>query len=739
MATSKTDPKLALAANGAKKSRFYEGLTREQLIQAYRFMYTSRRIDDREILLKRQQKIFFQMSGAGHEAIGVAAGLALKTGYDWFYPYYRDRALCLTLGVQPYQMFLQGVGAADDPSSGGRQMPSHWSYPALHIVTQSSPTGSQILQAVGCADGGRYLSHHPKAAEVPASGSPDYRQFKNVSFQNDEITYVSLGDGTSSEGEFWEAMNTAALGKLPVIFCVEDNGYAISVPVEVQTAGGSISRLVSGFPNFHFEEVDGTDPVASFAAFRRAAKYCRAGHGPAFVHAHVIRPYSHSLSDDERLYRPESERERDAQRDPVTRTQMFLLREGILDDKGINQLEKEVEAELQVAVDRALEALPPAPESVTQYLYSPDLDVTSSVFDTPAIATESSSDGKKVAPKTMADLITATLRDEMKRDERIVIFGEDVADCSREEYLKHKLVKGKGGVFKLTFGLQCEFGNDRVFNSPLAEAAIVGRATGMATRGLKPVVEIQFFDYIWPAMMQLRDELPTIRWRSNNGFSAPCVIRVAIGGYLTGGAIYHSQCGESIFTHIPGLRVVFPSNALDAAGLLRTAIRCDDPVLFLEHKRLYRESYGRASYPGPDYMIPFGKAKVVQAGTDLTVISYGAVIPRALQAAQKLEREQGVKVELIDLRSLNPFDWDTIAASVAKTNRALVAYEDTLSWGYGAEIAARIADQLFDQLDAPVRRVAAKDTFVAYQPILEDAILPQPNDLYLAMKDLASY
>jgi 2-oxoisovalerate dehydrogenase E1 component len=740
MATSKTDPKLALAANGARKSKFYEGLTREQLIQAYRFMYTSRRIDDREILLKRQQKIYFQMSGAGHEAIGVAAGLALKPGYDWFYPYYRDRALCLSLGVQPYQMFLQGVGAADDPSSGGRQMPSHWSYPELHIVTQSSPTGSQILQAVGCADAGHYLRQHPKATEIPTSGAPDYRQFKNVSFQNDEVTYVSLGDGTSSEGEFWEAMNAAALGKLPVIFCVEDNGYAISVPVEVQTAGGSISRLVSGFPNFHFEEVDGTDPVASYAAFLRAAKYCRAGHGPAFVHAHVIRPYSHSLSDDERLYRPDAERERDAQRDPVTRTQMFLLREGILDDKGINQLEKEIEADLQVAVDRALEALPPAPESVMQFLYSPNLDVTSSVFDAQTVVAESTNqEGKKPAPKTMADLITGTLRDEMKRDERIVIFGEDVADCSREEYLKHKLVKGKGGVFKLTFGLQCEFGNDRVFNSPLAEAAIVGRATGMATRGLKPVVEIQFFDYIWPAMMQLRDELPTIRWRSNNGFSAPCVIRVAIGGYLTGGAIYHSQCGESIFTHIPGLRVVFPSNALDAAGLLRTAIRCDDPVLFLEHKRLYRESYGRAAYPGPDYMIPFGKAKVVQPGTDLTVITYGAVVPRALQASQKLEREEGVKVEVIDLRSLNPFDWDTIAASVAKTNRALVAYEDTLSWGYGAEIAARIADQLFDELDAPVRRVAAKDTFVAYQPILEDAILPQPNDLYLAMKDLAQY
>jgi 2-oxoisovalerate dehydrogenase E1 component len=750
MPTTKTDPKLALTANGAKKSKLYEGLTREQLIQAYRVIYTSRRIDDREILLKRQQKIYFQMSGAGHEGIGVAAGLALKAGYDWFYPYYRDRALCLALGVKPYDMFLQGVGAADDPSSGGRQMPSHWSYPSLHIVTQSSPTGSQILQAVGCAEGGRYFARHPKAAEVPTlppfaenakDGPPgsDYRQFKNVSFQGDEVTYVSLGDGTSSEGEFWEAMNAAALGKLPVIFCVEDNGYAISVPVEVQTAGGSISRLVSGFPNFHFEEVDGTDPVASYAAFDRATRYCREGLGPAFVHAHVIRPYSHSLSDDERLYRPDAERERDAQRDPVTRTQMFLLREGILDEKGINQLEKEVEAELQIAVDRALEALPPAPESIMKFVYSPDVDPASSAFDTQPVVPEVPADGKKPAGKTMADLITATLRDEMKRDERIVIFGEDVADCSREEYLKRKLVKGKGGVFKLTFGLQNEFGNDRVFNAPLAEAAIVGRATGMATRGLKPVVEIQFFDYIWPAMMQIRDELSVIRWRSNNGFSCPIVIRVAIGGYLTGGAIYHSQCGESVFTHIPGLRVVFPSNALDAAGLLRTSIRCDDPVLFLEHKRLYREPFGKGAYPGPDYMIPFGKAKIVHPGSDLTVITYGAVVPRALQAAQKLEREQGVKVELIDLRCLNPFDWDTIAASVAKTNRALVAYEDTLSWGYGAEIAARLADQLFDKLDAPVRRVAAKDVFVAYQPILEDAILPQPNDLFLAMKELSEY
>jgi len=738
MATTKTDPKLSLGSS--RKSQTYEGLTREQLIDAYRIMYTSRRIDDREILLKRQQKIFFQMSGAGHEAIGVAAGMALKPGYDWFYPYYRDRALCLALGAKPLDMFLQGVGAADDPSSGGRQMPSHWGFKQLNVVTQSSPTGSQILQAVGCAEAGRYFAQHPRTADIPSKDdAPDYRQFKDVTFQGDEVTYVSLGDGTTSEGEFWEAMNAAALGKLPVIFCVQDNGYAISVPVEIQTAGGSISRLVSGFPNFHFEEIDGTDPVASSTAFQRAVKYCREGHGPSFVHAHVIRPYSHSLSDDERLYRPDAERERDAARDPVSRTQMFLLREGILDEKGINELEKKVEEELQIAVDQALAALPPAPESVMQYVYSPVLDPESTAFETQPVVGPDSADGKKPVAKTMADLITGTLRDEMTRDERIVIFGEDVADCSREEYLKRKLVKGKGGVFKLTFGLQCEFGNDRVFNSPLAEAAIVGRATGMATRGLKPVVEIQFFDYIWPAMMQIRDELSVIRWRSNNKFSCPLVIRVAIGGYLTGGAIYHSQCGESVFTHIPGLRVVFPSNALDAAGLLRTAIRCDDPVLFLEHKRLYRETYGRAPYPGPDYMIPFGKANIVHPGTDLTVITYGAVVPRALQAAQKLEREHGVKVELIDLRCLNPFDWETIATSVAKTNRALVAYEDTLSWGYGAEIAARIADQLFDKLDAPVRRIAAADTFVAYQPILEDAILPQANDLFRAMKELAEY
>jgi len=691
-------------------------------------MFLSRRLDDREILLKRQQKIYFQISGAGHEALLVAAGMVLKSGYDWFYPYYRDRALCLTLGMTPYEQLLQAVGAADDPSSGGRQMPSHWGHKKLNIVTQSSPTGTQLLQAVGCAEAGRYFNRHPEAAKKAAG---DYRAFKDVAFHGDEVVYVSCGEGSTSEGEFWEALNSACNLKLPVLILVEDNEYAISVPVEVQTAGGDISKLVAGFPNLHLAACDGTDPVASYAALNNAVAYCRAGNGPALVHGKVIRPYSHSLSDDEKLYRPESERQKDAQRDPISRMQMFLIRENILDEAGISKLEKQVDEEIQQATDRALAATLPASGSWQNFIYSPDLDPGSAAFETEALT--------EGAAKTMADLINACLKDEMRRDERVIIFGEDVADCSREEYLKQKQVKGKGGVFKLTANLQCEFGSERVFNSPLAEANIVGRSVGMATRGLKPVPEIQFFDYIWPAMQQLRNELPLIRWRSNNNFSSPAVIRVAIGGYLTGGSIYHSQCGESIFTHIPGLRVCFPSNALDANGLLRTAIRCDDPVMFLEHKRLYRETFGRAPYPGPDFMVPFGKARVWKEGSDLSVITYGAVVPRALQAAQRIEREQNVSVELIDLRTLAPYDWEAIANSVRKTSRVLVAHEDVLSFGYGGEIAARIADELFDDLDAPVRRVAAKDTFVAYQPALEDEILPQAEDLYRAMDELAKY
>jgi 2-oxoisovalerate dehydrogenase E1 component len=710
-------------------------LTREQLVEFYRLMYLSRRTDDREIVLKRQQKIFFQVSCAGHEALLVAAGMAMKPGYDWFFPYYRDRAICLALGNTVEEQMLQAVGAADDPASGGRQMPSHWSSRKLNIVTPSSSTATQCLHAVGCAEAGRYFTRHPEAAAKPDGDSRggDYRNYKDVTFHGDEVVYVSIGEGSTSQGEFWESLNSASNGKLPVLYVVEDNGYAISTPVEVNTPGGNISKLVANFPNFHFAEIDGTDPIASYQAMVEAVAYCRAGNGPALVHGHVIRPYSHSLSDDERLYRSAEELAADAARDPISRMQMWLLREGILDADGINKLERQVDEEVQRAADRAVMATLPAVASITKHVYSEDLSSQDARFATEPAAT---ADGTE---RTMADLINCCLKDEMRRDERVVVFGEDVADATRDQALREGKVKGKGGVFKLTAGLQTEFGSERCFNSPLAEANITGRAIGMAVRGLKPVVEIQFFDYIWPAMHQMRNELALVRWRSNGAFSCPLVMRVPIGGYLTGGSIYHSQSGESIFTHTPGVRVVMPSNALDALGLLRTAIRCDDPVIFLEHKRLYRETFGRAPYPGPEYSIPFGKAKIVRPGKDLTVITYGAVVPRALQAAQKLHRETGVDVELIDLRSLTPYDWEAIAESVKKTNRVIVAHEDMLSWGYGAEIAARIGDELFHDLDAPVRRVAAMDTFVAYQPVLEDAILPQPEDLYRAMQELAAF
>ncbi|HTY83015.1 MAG TPA: dehydrogenase E1 component subunit alpha/beta, partial [Silvibacterium sp.] len=662
----------------------------------------------------------------------VAAGLVLKPGYDWFFPYYRDRALCLALGVSVEDLLLQGIGAAADPASGGRQMPSHWSNPALHIVSTSSATTTQCLHAVGCAEAGRYFSRHPEAA---AKDEGDYRAWSNVEFQGDEVVYVSVGEGSTSQGEFWESLNTASNEKLPVIFVVEDNGYAISVPVEINTPGGSISRLVRNFPNFHFAEIDGTDPIASWQAFEEAAAHCRGGKGPAFIHGHVIRPYSHSHSDNDRLYRPEKERNDDALRDPLSKFQMYLLREGILDADGINRIEKQVDEEVRVAAERALRSPLPATDeaSILRHVYSEYFDPADPALETAPARTADTHE------RTMADLINACLRDEMRRDPRIVIFGEDVADCSREEYLDQKLVKGKGGVFKLTHGLQIEFGSDRVFNSPLAEANIIGRAVGMALRGLKPVVEIQFFDYIWPAMQQLRNELPLLRWRSNGTWACPAVVRVPIGAYLTGGSIYHSQSGESIFTHTPGMHVVYPSNALDANGLLRTAIRCDDPVMFLEHKRLYRETYGRVPYPGPDFMIPFGKAAKVREGSELTLITYGALVPRALQAAQKAHREHGIETEILDLRTLSPYDWEAIAESVRKTSRVIIAHEDMLSWGYGAEIAARIADELFHDLDAPVKRIAAMDTFVAYAPIVEDVILPQPDDLYKGIVELKRF
>jgi 2-oxoisovalerate dehydrogenase E1 component len=703
-----------MATTAKSERRNAPELSNDQLLGVYRTMLLSRQLDDKEIQLKRQNRIFFQISGAGHEAILTAAGMVLKPAYDWFYLYYRDRALCLQLGETAAEMLYSAVGAAKDPNSGGRQMPSHWGKKELNIVSVSSPTGTQFLQAVGSAE----AVLKARALQLTEG------------FESDEVVLCTTGEGTTSEGEFWESLNTAANLKLPIVYLVEDNGYAISVPVEVNTAGGSISKLVSGFPGLYIQEVDGCDFMASYEAMQRATDYARKRKGPALVHAKVIRPYSHSLSDDEVFYRPPEERDADALRDPLMTFPRWLVDEGHATKADIERVKKEVEAEVLAATDDALAQEQPGPETVYHHVYSPDVDPASEQFDTEDDPQFSGNE------TTMVDLLNAAMKDEMRRNPKMVVFGEDVADVSRQQHLGK--VKGKGGVFKVTWGLQKEFGGDRVYNSPLAEANIIGRAIGLALRGFKPVVEIQFFDYIWPAYMQLRDELSTMRWRSNGLFSAPVVVRTTYGGYIRG-AIYHSQTGASLFTHCPGLRVICPATALDANGLLRTAIRCDDPVIFLEHKHLYRQTYNKAAYPGPNFMIPFGKARTVRQGSDVTVVTYGATVQRAFTAANQLADAGGPSVEVIDLRSLSPWDQNTVYESVKKTSRVIVLYEDSMSWGYGAEIAARIADDCFAWLDAPVKRVASADTYVGYAPRLEDAILPQVDDVKRAVEELVKF
>lgn len=724
--TKKSAPakKSSTSKNNTHKLKMIKdyGLSKDDLKEMLKTVYTSRRLDDTEIQMRKQSKAYFQISGAGHEGILSATAKVLRPSYDWFLGYYRDRALCLGLGVTPYEMLCQANGNTGDTSSYGRQMPAHWGNKKLNIVSKSSCTGTQFLQACGIAEAGLYLK------QLDQEGV----DLQGRAYQKDEIVYVSTGDGTTSQGEFWEALTTATVNKLPVLFMVEDNGYAISVPVAVQTPEGSISKALKNFPGLKIFECDGNCPIESYATVKEAEKYLRAGNGPAMIHASCTRPYSHSLSDDQGMYRTKEEMEADKKIDVFHAYPDFLVEAGYLSEKERQDLMDEVNKEIREALERALETPWPEIETATKHVFSEDVDMTSSEFETPL-------DEEEGSDLTMAGAINRVLKKETKDNAFIRIFGQDVADFSQLEKLDDPNLKGKGGVFKLTSGVQREARDNQVFNSPLAEANIIGRAIGMAMRGLRPVVEIQFFDYIWTSFMQLKNEMATTRYRSGADFKCPMVVRVPIGGYLRGGAMYHSQCGESFFTHIPGIRVAYPSNAQDAAGLLRTAIRGDDPVMFLEHKHLYYQGYNRAAHPGDDYMIPFGKARVAREGSDATVICWGALVQKSLDAAKKLEQEKGYSIEVIDARTLSPFDMEALKKSLEKTNRLLIAHEETKTSGYAGEIAARVNEECFESLDAPIMRLTTKDSHIAYCPQLEDDLLPQVADVEEHLIKLLNY
>jgi 2-oxoisovalerate dehydrogenase E1 component len=695
--------------------RRHRGIDLDEAVADFRLACISRALDDREIALRQQSRVFFQISGAGHEALLLALARSLRPGSDWFFPYYRDRALVLGLGVTPLEILLQAVGSASDPASGGRQMPCHWGDAARNIVTQSSPTGSQCLPAIGCAEAGRYIVR---------------RSLPGCDASGDELTYVSLGEGATSEGEFWESLNTACRLHLPVLYLVADNGYAISVRSADQ-APAPISELVRGMRGLHIVKIDGRDYFQSRRRGADVIQHVRAGAGPALVHAKVTRPYAHSLSDDQKKYRPANELEDELHHDPIHSMEAVLVKVGALTEGEAAAIRDEAKQVVADAATRALAAPRPDPLSVTRDVYGPP-PVHEVPPDPVAVA---GSDGDGGALVSFGDAIHRTLREEMARDERIRVFGEDVADADPRVL---NAVPGKGGVFGLTLGLQREFGIARCFNTPLAEANIVGRAVGQAIRGLRPSPEIQFFDYIWPAMQQLRSEAATVRWRSNGAFTCPMVVRVAIGGYLVGGAIWHSQCGESIFAHVPGLLVAFPSRARDAAGLLRAAFRGEDPVLFLEHKHLYRQGYNRDPYPPDDWVLPFGRGAYVTRGDAVTIVTWGATVHRAQLAAREVDPDGG-KVEIVDLRTITPWDRELVAESVERTGRLLVVHEDTLTAGFGAEVAAWVADECFESLDAPVWRLAATDTCVAYEPTLEAAILPQVGDIARDLRALLAY
>lgn len=709
---SKSNPEYNKKLDLIKKHK----LSKADLSWFLKNIYLSRKTDDAEITMKKQNKAFFQISGAGHEGILSATAKVLKPKHDYFIPYYRDRALVLGLGHSVYEQLCQANGNTGDTASHGRQMPAHWGNVNLNIVSKSSCTGTQFLQAVGIAEAGLHLK------KMNLKDSPVY---------NDrEIVYVSCGDGTTSQGEFWEGLTTACVNKLPVLFMVEDNGYAISTPTWVQTPGGSISKALANFPGLKIFVCDGNCPIESYDTMVEAEKYLRAGNGPVLVHASVTRPYSHSLSDDHGYYRTKDDLADEHYRDVFNAFPRFLTGTGLFTTDEVKAHLDEASKEVRDSMNRALETAWPDKSTYMDHLYS-EIDPTSSQFDT---APQFS--GKEDIP--LATAINMTLKSEIKKNPLMMVFGEDVADFTEVEKYENPDLKGKGGVFKVTHGVQKAAKAGQVFNSPLAEANIIGRAIGMAMRGLKPVVEIQFFDYIWTAYMQLKNEMATTRYRSGGDFKCPMVVRVPIGGYLRGGAMYHSQSGESLFTHNPGIRVVYPSNAQDAIGLLRTAIRCDDPVMFLEHKHLYYQGYNRSADPGEDYMIPFGKARVVKEGKSATIVAWGALVQKSVEAAKELEKE-GFSIEILDARTIAPFDFEAVFKSLKKTHRLLICHEEHKTSGFAGEIAARVNEEAFESLDAPILRVCSEDVHVAYCPDLEEVILPQTNNVVEALRKLLAY
>lgn len=679
----------SLVRNKDKRSQF----SKEQLLHVLKMMITTRTYDNKAMNYLRQGKSFFHIAASGHEAVQMAVGMLLNPKKDWLFPYYRDLGIVLMSGVSAKEIFLQQFAKADDPASGGRQLPMHWGHPNINLPSQSSPTGTQFLQAVGVA-------------------------LANKRMGNDAITYVSSGEGTTSQGEFHEAVNWASRDKLPVLFVIENNKYAISVHVSAQSGGEdhSISAMMKGYSNLLTMKIDGTDFFESYEKLSEAIEHIRSGKGPALIEAEVVRLQSHSSSDDHKKYRNEKEIEEDIKKDPIVKFSKYLIENNITTEKDVEKLTKQINVEVTEAGEWALKSADPKAEDAIKFVY----DESGLKENLDYEKTESS--GK---PIVMVDAINHALHEEMSFNDKMYIFGEDIAD-------------GKGGVFTATKGLSTKFGNDRVFNSPLAEASIMGVAIGMSLVGLKPVVEIQFGDYIWPAFNQMKDELATFRYRSNNTYSTPVVTRVAVGGYIHGG-LYHSQNIESIFAHVPGIYIAYPSNAADAKGLLKTACRINDPVLFCEHKGLYRQSFAMAPEPDENYLVPFGKAKVAREGTDLTVISWGVCFWDSMLAAKKLEEEFEYSVEVIDIRTINPLDEETIFNSVKKTNKAIVIHEDNLTGGFGAEIVARITENCFQYLDAPVKRIAALDTHIPYSPTLEYKVLPSRDKIYNGILELLKY